>query len=192
MQIVFCRKENGMLRAVKNGMRVALMLGICGLLGCSGDMDDENISPSGQGSQKDDPDSYIFLRHRFVEENATIPNDSDAKLAWASKHYTDARSYMLQKVADFKHKVHDLEPDGNFLETICDKVFVNANGEPYDGYGSNEMDANIIQNRSNYGNLLGAVAAKVTGGGLMKTPILTTKLSKPATRCWHTALTMIP
>lgn len=153
-----------MLRAVKNGMRVALMLGICGLLGCSGDMGDENISPSGQGSQKDDPDSYIFLRHRFAEENATIPSGSDAKLAWANKHFTDARSYMLQKVIDFKHKVRDLEPDGNFLETICNEVFVDANGMPRDGYGSMDMDNNIQQNDLDYGNFLGAVAAKVTGG----------------------------
>lgn len=153
-----------MLRAVKNGMRVALMLGICGLLGCSGDMGDENISPSKQGSQKDDPDSYIFLRHRFAEENATIPSGSDAKLAWANKHFTDARSYMLQKVIDFKHKVRDLEPDGNFLETICNEVFVDANGMPRDGYGSMDMDNNIQQNDLDYGNFLGAVAAKVTGG----------------------------
>lgn len=191
MQIVFCRKENGMLRAVKNGMRVALMLGICGLLGCSGDMGDENISPSKQGSQKDDPDSYIFLRHRFAEENATIPSGSDAKLAWANKHFTDARSYMLQKVIDFKHKVRDLEPDGNFLETICNEVFVDANGMPRDGYGSMDMDNNIQQNDLDYGNFLGAVVAKVTGGGF-PAPVLITKFSKPAIPCWHTALTMIP
>ena len=171
MQIVFCRKENGMLRAVKNGMRAALMLGMCGLLGCSGGMDDESTYQGGNNNnnqegqnQNDELDSYIFLRHRFVAENATIPNGSDARLAWANKHFNDACSYMLQKVVDFKHKVYDLEPDGNFLQAICDEVFVDANGMPRDGYGSPDMDLNIFQNRSDYGNLLGAVAAKVTGG----------------------------
>ena len=163
MQIVFYAKETDMPRAVKNGIRAVLVLGICGLLGCSGEMGDENISTGVQGSQKD-PESYIFLRHRFMEENATIPDGTENKLAWSKQHYTAARNYMLQKVADFKHKVCDLEPDGNFLETICNEVFVNANGQPYNGYGSNEMDENIGQNKLGYSNLLGAVAAKVTGG----------------------------
>ncbi|MDE6704873.1 MAG: hypothetical protein K2J81_03105 [Treponemataceae bacterium] len=152
-------------RAVKNGIRAVLVLGICGLLGCSGEMGDENISTGVQGSQKD-PESFIFLRHRFMEENATIPDGTENKLAWSKQHFNDACNYMLQKVADFKHKVCDLEPDGNFLENICREIFVNANGQPYNGYGSNEMDINITQNRSTYGNLLGAVAAKVTGGGI--------------------------
>ena len=190
MQIVFYAKETDMSRAVKNGIRAVLVLGICGLLGCSGEMGDENISTGVQGSQKD-PEAYIFLRHRFMEENATIPDGTENNLAWSKQHYTDARNYMLQKVADFKHKVCDLEPDGNFLETICNEVFVNANGQPYNGYGSNEMDENIGQNKLGYSNLLGAVAAKVTGGGfpaIVKTMIFL----KPATQSWLIVPIMTP
>lgn len=151
-----------MLLAVKNGIRVTLMLGMCGLFAGCGNLMDDKDEDTAQGSQKEDPDSYIFLRHRFVEENATIPSGSDARIAWSNKHFTDARSYMLQKVADFKHRVCDLEPDGNFLETICNEVFVDANGMPYDGYGSLDMDINLQQNDLNYGNILGAIAAKTT------------------------------
>ena len=179
-----------MLRAGKTGIRAALVLGMCGLLGCSGEMGDENISPGGQGSQKA-PESYIFLRHRFVAENATIPSGTENKVAWAKKHFTDASSYMVQKVKDFKQKVRNLEADGNFLETICNEVFVDANGMPRDGYGSPDMDINITQNRTDYGNLLGAVAAKVTGGGFPAIVKITGFL-RPAIQSWPIVPTMTP
>ncbi|MDE6349901.1 MAG: hypothetical protein K2K67_02715 [Treponemataceae bacterium] len=180
-----------MLRAEKTGICAALVLGMCGLLGCSGETGDENISPGGQGSQKD-PESYIFLRHRFAEENATIHNagSTATKLAWSNKHFNDAKAYMLQKVADFKNKVYNSEPNGNFLQAICNEAFVNNNGKPYDGFGSAEIDPSLAQNNLNYSKFLGAINAKITAatGTDVDYPIFEACYSMLAVRSYNDSL----
>ncbi len=118
-----------------------------------------------------DLESYIFLRHRFAEENAEISSGaSDAdKLAWSKKHFADAKDYMVEKVADFKHKVRDLEPAGNFLQPICDEIWTGVHGNDVNGYenGGSGLDPIIGNNNYNYTKFLGATAAKLMIAGGM-------------------------
>lgn len=130
-----------------------------------------NASDGGSDSDSEsdrnlDLESYIFLRHRFAEENAEISYEaSDAdKLAWSKQHFADARDYMIEKVADFKHKVRDLEPAGNFLQPICDEIWTGVHGNDVNGYenGGSGIDPIIGNNNYNYTKFLGAIAAKLT------------------------------
>lgn len=128
---------------------------------CRNASDDE----SGDTDSNLDLESYIFLRHRFAEENATISSgDSEKdKLAWSKKHFDNAKDYMIEKVADFKHKVRDLEPEGNFLQPICDEVWTGVHGDDVNGYenGGSGIDPILGYNNSNYSKFLAATVAKL-------------------------------
>lgn len=129
-----------------------------------------NASDGGSDSDSEsdrnlDLESYIFLRHRFAEENAEISYEaSDAdKLAWSKQHFADARDYMIEKVADFKHKVRDLEPEGNFLQPICDEIWTGVHGNDFHGYenGGSGIDPILNRNDIDYSKFLGAIGAKL-------------------------------
>lgn len=128
-----------------------------------------NTSDGGSDSENDcnlDLESYIFLRHRFAEENASINSgDSEStKLEWSNKHFRDAKDYMIEKVTDFKHKVRDLEPAGNFLQPICDEIWGTGNVHGYENGGSG-IDLIIGNCENRYSKLLGATSAKLVLAG---------------------------
>lgn len=146
-------------KGVKVGVLTAAVL--MGAVGCQNVADDQQ-----EQEQLQDLESYIFLRHRFAEENATISSgDSEkAKIAWSNKHFKHIKDYMSEKVADFKHKVRDLEPAGNFLQPICDEVWINKWGDEFDGYenGGSGLDPIVGYNNYDYTKFMGAIGAKLT------------------------------
>lgn len=130
-----------------------------------------NTSDGGSDSDSEsdrnlDLESYIFLRHRFAEENATISSSASEKdkIAWSNRHFNDAKDYMIAKVADFKHKVRDLEPAGNFLQPICDEIWTSKwDGSDFHGFenGGSGIDPILNYNNYNYDRFLGATGAKL-------------------------------
>ena len=154
-------------KGVKVGVLTAAVL--MGAVGCQNVADDQQ-----EQEQFQDLDSYIFLRHRFAEENATISSgDSEkAKIAWSNKHFKNITDYMSEKVADFKHKVRDLEPAGNFLQPLCDEIWADKWGDEFNGYenGGSGLDLMIDRNNLNYTKFLGAMGSKlVIDGGCVST-----------------------
>ncbi|MCH5150874.1 MAG: hypothetical protein J1G30_09430 [Spirochaetales bacterium] len=105
---------------------------------------------------------YIFLRHRFVEQDGEIHfDDKDKdKIAWANRHFNDAVAYMREKIADLQHKIYDLEPAGNFLQPICDEIFKDYKGDPDDGLNFDDLENILGQSDYKYSNLVGATIAK--------------------------------
>lgn len=69
-------------------------------------------------------ESYIFLRHRFAEENDDISYyDSDEKkVAWANKHYEDAKNYFVPKHEALINKILYQEDYNNFLKLSYQKT----------------------------------------------------------------------
>lgn len=107
--------------------------------------------------------SYIFLRHRFVEEGAKISyEDSDkTKLAFANRHFNDATAYMRDKIADLQRQIYENEPNGNFLQPICDEIFKDKDGNPENWLDDRYVIDQIVgQNDYIYSNLLSAAIAK--------------------------------
>ena len=107
--------------------------------------------------------SYIFLRHRFVEEGAKISyEDSDkTKLAFANRHFNDATAYMRDKIADLQRQIYENEPNGNFLQPICDEIFKDKDGNPDDGIEKFvTIDQILGLSDFKYSNLLAATIAK--------------------------------
>lgn len=105
---------------------------------------------------------YIFLRHRFVEQDGEIHfDDKDKdKIAWANRHFNDAVAYMREKIADLQHKIYDLEPAGNFLQPICDEFFKDYKGDLDDGLNYATIDGILGHSDYKYSNLVGATIAK--------------------------------
>lgn len=105
---------------------------------------------------------FIFLRHRFVEQDGEIHfDDKDKdKIAWANRHFNDAVAYMREKIADLQHKIYDLEPAGNFLQPICDEIFKDYKGDPDDGLNFDNLENILGQSDYKYSNLVGATIAK--------------------------------
>lgn len=123
-----------------------------------------NVTPEPDGGYEYDYDegleTYIFARHRFVKAGDKVTN-ADAtqdRLLWSNQHYASARKYMLQRVADFKDRVYNVEPADNFLQPICDEIFKRT-----DGFNTVGIDASLQASKSNYGRIMGAIAAKATG-----------------------------
>lgn len=110
-------------------------------------------------------ESYYFLRHAFMEENAAIDrNASDAqKAAWASSHYTNARAYMQQKVKDFEERLAT-EPDNNFLKELYEDsldYIKDANGKRIDYLNSPLVDFFLSPNNLVFPYVLGGIGAKI-------------------------------
>lgn len=150
-------------KGVKVGaLTTAILMGA----GCDSLTQDQDTHQEQEIDYDEDLYSYIFLRHRFVERDAEI-RESDSnktKLAWSNRHFEDATTYMRQKIADLQYQIREVEPEGNFLQPICDEIFVDAKGNPDDGFNHTSLDPILKASNARYSNLLGAIAAKGADG----------------------------
>lgn len=116
-------------------------------------------------------ESYIFLRHRFAEVDDHIErtDSEERKLAWSNKHYQDTKDYMLKKIADFKDKVFNQEPEGNFLAKVAKTTLSRYDGmhtstgfitlgEPFETPGIDNTADRLI---TTYPDILGAIEAQL-------------------------------
>lgn len=134
------------------------------LMGAGCDLDQGEQQPTYQAVDYDQylPETYIFLRHRFVEKDGKIQAEDSTKdkIAWANRHYNDAAAYMREKIADFQRKVREEEPAGNFLQPVLDEIFVDEKGNPDDGFENFvQIDQVLGSNTSRYAELLGSIGA---------------------------------
>ena len=111
-------------------------------------------------------ESYYFLRHAFMEENAAIDrNASDAqKLAWGEQHFNAARTYLQEKTAAFEDRLAT-EPADNFLKTIYEKqldYLKDANGNRINYFEKIPTVDNFLNlNNLVFPYVLGGISAKL-------------------------------
>lgn len=111
-------------------------------------------------------ESYIFLRHRFVEENDDISYyDSDEKkVAWANKHYEDAKNYFVPKHQALMNKIFYQEDYNNFLKLSYQKTAEDNKRDhveidaPFD---AERIQDTITYMTHTYHPLLGTIGAKL-------------------------------
>ena len=106
-------------------------------------------------------ESLYFIRHRFMEENATVGNltTTDELIDWSYQHYKPAAAYMEQKVIDLKTQLTNETARDNFLKPVFDERFVNDAG----GFNTGiiyKVDETLSFNNIAYSFLMGAIGAK--------------------------------
>lgn len=136
-------------------------------IGCQTTTDEGNGSNQNNDDNQDQNlKSYYFLRHAFMEENAAVDrNASEAeKLAWSSRHFNAARTYMQEKVAAYENRLAT-EPADNFLKTIYEKqldYLKDANGKRIDYLRRiPNIDTFLTYNDLVFPYVLGGIGAKL-------------------------------
>lgn len=149
-------------KGIKIGMLSAAVA--LGAVGCKANVDE----PSYDYVEETPLETYYFARHRFASENTmneVVGQDLDnkEKIAWANKHYNEAKDYMLPKVEDFMAKVERENGGDNFLYPVCQKVFTYYGGTYGNaGFNTGSIDEDIIRNNHAISHVVGAIGAKFT------------------------------
>ena len=138
-------------------LTVAVLLGV----NCAQNSSDDSYYDDNQNKQ-DELESYYFLRHAFMEENASIdPNASTAtKAAWSSQHYIAARAYMKDKILAFEERVDRETTDDNFIKQILNSSETWKNHERNNYLDSNQVDYFLLSNSLIFPYGLGAIGGK--------------------------------
>lgn len=144
-------------------LTAAVLLGV----NCAQNSSDDSYYDDNQNKQ-DELESYYFLRHAFMEENASIdPNASTAtKSAWSSQHYIAARAYMKDKILAFEERVEQETTDDNFIKKVLNSSDTWENHERNNYLDSNQIDYFLLSNNLVFPYVLGAIGGKYafTGG----------------------------
>ena len=146
-------------KGIKIGMLSAVLA--MGAVGCKA-----NVDEPGYDYVEETPlEIYYFARHRFATENMVNEVvgqnlDKKEKIAWANKHYNEAKDYMLPKVESFLDKVRTENNGDNFLQPICREVFTYYDNSYGNTGFHGSIDEDIIFNNNAYSTVLGAISAK--------------------------------
>lgn len=143
-------------------LTAAVLLGV----NCAQNSSDDSYYNDNQNKQ-DELESYYFLRHAFMEENASIdPNASTAtKAAWASQHYTAARAYLKDKILAFEDRVDRETTDDNFLKPMLEEG-ITWGGQKRNYYlDADEVDYFLSSNNLVFPYVLGGISGKYAYAG---------------------------
>lgn len=150
-------------KGIKIGMLSAALA--MGAVGCKA-----NVDEPGYDYVEETPlETYYFARHRFATENMVNEVvgqnlDKKEKIAWANKHYNEAKDYMLPKVESFLDKVRTENNGDNFLQPICREVFTYYDNSYGNTGFHGSIDEDVVFNNRAYNNVLGVIAAKFVSG----------------------------
>lgn len=141
-------------------------------IGCQTTTDEGNGSNQNNDDNQDQNlKSYYFLRHAFMEENAAVDrNASEAeKLAWSSRHFNAARTYLQEKAAAYENRLDNEVANGNsFLKELYDNSYpINFDNGNRINYLQNSIyiDRFLAYNNLVYPYVLGGIGAKLVTMG---------------------------
>ena len=143
-------------------LTAAVLLGV----NCAQNSSDDSYYDDNQNKQ-DELESYYFLRHAFMEENASIdPNASTAtKAAWSSQHYIAARAYMKDKILAFEERVEQETTDDIFIKPMLEEGITWGGRERNYYLDTNQVDFFLSSNSLVFPYILGAISGKYAFAG---------------------------